>query len=183
MVALCGVPFSGKSTLARRLATDSGWTWLETDAIAAALFPRANGGRLGRAEWAAVYRASFGELESCLERGQSVVYGATNFRRLMRDRLRQIAAPFAAPVVVVVVDPPLAEVERRRRANRACRLRRDVASADFGQVVSRFQWPSEDETVLRYEPAVPFAEWRDRLNSLLVEASVPMASRPIDLAR
>lgn len=167
LIALCGLPFSGKSTLARRLAERPGWVWLETDEIArkshaaGATLPRS------RRDWVEVYRESYLRLEADLAAGRTVVYDATNFRRLMRDRLRQSAARWSAPVLVVVVDTPAEVVAQRRRANLGAQTRPNVPDADFDDVAARFQWPTPDERPLRYDPEAPFDAWFATMQAML----------------
>ena len=159
LVILCGVPFAGKSTLARALAARPGWVLLEVDAINRDRGAGSRDGRLSRAEWTATYREAFRRLDGLLAEGRSVVYDATNGRRRMRDRLRQIAAVRGARAVVVLVEPPLVEVRRRRETNRLTPRRPDVHDDDFAEVVSGFQAPGEDEGAVRYDGSTPVAEW------------------------
>lgn len=155
---LCGVPFAGKSTLGRAMADRLGLTLLEVDAI-----NRERGvgaaGRLSRAEWTATYREAFRRLDRELAGGRSVVYDATNFRRRMRDRLREIGGAHRARTTVVLVEPSPAEVGARRARNRVAPERPDVAEADFAEVVGGFQTPDSDEAVLRYDGSVTVDDW------------------------
>jgi predicted kinase len=159
---LCGLPFAGKSTLGRTLANRLGLAFLEVDAINRERGLGGDGRRLSRAEWTTTYREAFRRLDRELAEGRSVVYDATNFRRRMRDRLREIGASRGARTVVVLVEPSPAVVHARRERNRVAPERSDVDDADFAEVVDGFQTPMADEDVLRYDGSVPVEVWIGR---------------------
>jgi predicted kinase len=167
LVLMCGLPFAGKSTVARRIAAATGWTHLETDAVARDLGFVLDERPLPRSQWAATYRESYRRLDLLLGGGASVVYDATNFRRLMRDRLRMVAQPYGAQVVVTVVAATAEEIARRRAANLAAPARPHVLEADFAEVLARFQWPGPDEPYLVWDDQLPFPAWLDRLHAAL----------------
>ena len=165
LVILCGMPFSGKSTLARRIAGETGWALLETDAIARAL-GHAPGTTMARADWAATYRESYRQAASHLAAGRSVVHDATNFRRMMRDRLRVLAVPLGARAAIAVVDAPIGTILARRAANRLAPSRPDVPSADLDDVRARFECPANDEPWLRWDPDADLTAWLARLDAV-----------------
>jgi predicted kinase len=179
LIALCGLPFSGKSTLARRLAERPGWVWLETDAIARESRAADVTPPRSRRDWVEVYRESYLRLEADLAAGRTVVYDATNFRRLMRDRLRQSSARWSAPMLVVV-DTPAEVVAQRRRANLGAQTRPNVPDADFDDVAARFQWPTPDERPLRYDPEAPFDAWFVTMQAMLRREASGTAAPPPD---
>lgn len=160
---LCGLPFAGKSTLARQMTAALGLVHLEVDAINRERGLGGDGRELPRAVWAATYRESFRRLERWLAEGRSVVYDATNFRRVMRDRLRRIAAAGGARSLVVLVGAAPEEIAARRERNRRLPRRPDVPEASFAEVRNGFEPPGDDEIVVRYDPSRPIAEWLDRL--------------------
>lgn len=159
---LCGLPFAGKTTLARAMADRFKLVHLETDAI---VRERGldEGAAISRGAWVATYREAERRLADHLADGRSVVYDATNFRRPMRDRLRRVAAERGARAILILVTPSLSEIEARRARNRSLPSRPDVAAASFAEVRDGFQLPGEDEGVIRYDPAEPIARWLDRL--------------------
>lgn len=156
---LCGLPFAGKSTLGRAMADRLGLAPLEVDAINRERGLGGDGRRLSRAEWTATYREAFRRLDRELAAGRSVVYDATNFRRRMRDRLREIGAAHGAQTAVVLVEPSAAVVRARRERNRVAPERPDVHEEDFAEVADGFQAPSDDEDVLRFDGTVSVSAW------------------------
>jgi predicted kinase len=156
---LCGLPFAGKSTLARRLAERFGWAHLEIDAIMRERGIGFNGEEIHRSAWSAAYREGYRRLALLLDEGRSVVYDATNFRRLQRDQVRRIAAKGGATTRLIYVQTPEGEAQRRRQRNRVERLRVDVRDEDFAEVRDRWQPLDADEDALVYDGSSPIDQW------------------------
>ncbi len=160
---LCGVPFAGKSTLARAMSARLAAVHLEVDAVVRDLGLGGEGGHPTRGEWVAAYREAQRRLDRLLADGRSVVYDATNFRRLMRARVRAIAAARVAAAVTVLVGPPPAEIAARREQNRREPTRPDVPEAAFREVAAGFQPPAPDEDAVAYDGTEPIEAWIERV--------------------
>ena len=164
---LCGLPFSEKSTLARALTRRFGWTLLELDQLHTERGIGSDGTRISRQQWTEAYREAFRRLDRLLAAGETVVYDATNFRRVQREQVRRIAARYGVTTVVIHVAVPEAESRRRLLANRLNRQRVDVPDEDFAEVATRFQAPADAERVLRYDQQVPLDRWLAELGEQL----------------
>lgn len=158
LIALCGLPFSGKSTLARALASRLGLVHVEVDQILRERGVDLAGEPISRDAWIAAYREAHHRLETLLAANRSVVHDATSFRRVQRHRLRRIAAQHGAGFTLVHVDVSVAEALVRRARNRRTGERGDVRDEDFAQVVADWQEPDAEEAAIRYNPAVPVAD-------------------------
>jgi predicted kinase len=156
---LCGLPFAGKSTLARALAHARGLAYVELDAINAERGLGLDGAAIAPETWDATYAESYRRVDESLGAGRAVIYDATNFTRAQRDRARAIAARHQVPATVLYVDVSPAVAIQRWQRNRETGQRFDVRDDDFAQVVDHFEPPTGDERVLRYEPSMPLATW------------------------
>ena len=156
---LCGLPFAGKSTLARELATRLGWTHLEVDAIHRERGLGLHGEQLSRQSWIDAYREAYRRLDELLRDQRTVLYDATNFRRAQRQRTRQIAARHGAATAVLYITTPALAAEQRRQQNRQLHARADVHDIDFAAVAAQFQPPTADEDVIQYNGSAPVAAW------------------------
>ncbi|MDP9371911.1 MAG: ATP-binding protein [Chloroflexota bacterium] len=165
LLILCGLPFAGKTTLARELEQRRGFARVEIDAINAERGVWDDRHGMSPEEWDETYRESYRRLEAPLRKGRSVIYDATNFTREQRDRPRAIAARHGVPATVIYLDVPEAEARRRWQRNREAGLRADVRDEDFALVVGAFEPPAGDEAAVRYDPSVPLDEWIARLGS------------------
>lgn len=165
LIMLCGLPFSGKSTLGRTLSDAIGAVYLELDQIVISQGGRFEDGPLPTAVWIAAYQEGHRQLGAFLEAGRSVVWDAVSFRWSHREKLRRMAQQHGVSTRLVWLDIPLIEISRRRAANRLLRARGDVADADFAMVAEGFQTPRADEGAVRYDPAQnPLPELIESLN-------------------
>ncbi len=152
VVILCGLPFAGKSTLARALADRLDLVHVEVDEVVHQAETYAAGESIPRSAWITAYRASYRRMEAALAEGRSVVLDATNYRRLHRDLIRAKAARFGAEAIVVRLDVPTADIDARRARNRLTPLRPDVGDDDFSMVQTDMQLPGPDEHPITYSP-------------------------------
>lgn len=156
---LCGLPFAGKTTLAKELVNCLSIKRVALDEINTerGIWDEETG--MSSEEWEATYQEAYRRIASCLRQGESVVDDSTNFTRTQRDRLRSIAEQHQARTQVIFVDIPVSEARRRWQENRQTARREDVRDEDFAYVLHHFVSPTEDEQVLRYDGTVQAREW------------------------
>lgn len=159
LLIMCGLPFAGKSTLARALAAHLGAVHLETDTINTERGLGVNGAAITACEWAATYREAYRRLEGLLSAGNTVVYDAVNYRRVQRDQLQRIAQRCGVATQVIFVTTPAERARQRLEGNRVEVVRFDVRDDDFAEVASRFEPPTADEHVLHYDGMEPIEPW------------------------
>ena len=115
LVALCGLPGTGKSHFAGALASRIPCLVLGSDRLRKVLKPQP---RYTREEHARVFRAAHALLESLLAQGHRVVFDATNLTDRAREPLREIAARMNVPLLLVQFDAP-PTIVRQRLARRS----------------------------------------------------------------
>lgn len=104
---VCGLPASGKSTLARGLHQALDWDWLRSDALRDQCRPAdgaipAYGQACYRRQWRdRVYARLLGEAQQRLKAGVSVIADATFSRRKWRGEAARLAADMDAGLVFV----------------------------------------------------------------------------------
>ncbi len=118
-------------------------------------------------EWSRTYDEAYRRLGLILSQGKSVMDDSANFTKHLRDRLRALAESYGAHTMVIYVDIPFSEVQRRRQENRQTRVRADVRDSDFAHVIAQFEPPTEDENVLRYDGSISLEKWIPLLQSHL----------------
>ena len=155
---LCGVPFSGKTTLARKLAEQRGFVHLDVDALARQLGEQPGDG-ISDERWGQIFREAHLHLVKLLTTGQSVIFDAVNYHRVGRDRLRTIAEQAGSLAYVIVVATPLAEARRRRSDNAPTEQRPTGRQADFDQLVDDFEAPTMDESLIIFDGSQTLDEW------------------------
>lgn len=160
---LCGIPFAGKSTLGRILATRIGAELIEYDAINTERGLGIDGAPIAPAEFEATEREAFGRVAAALAQGCDVISDAANFLRRQREALREIAAGVGAGVVLIWVDVSHDIALSRWRSNRVIGARADVRDEDFMHVVQHFESPGPEEHALRFDGAEPAGVWLRRV--------------------
>ncbi len=171
LIILCGLPFSGKTTLGRVLSNGIGAVHLEMDRIVVEQGGSFEPGGLSNEVWIAAYKEGHRRLDRLLAAGRPVVWDAVSFRWSHREKLRRMASQHGVRSYLIWLDILLPEINRRRVANQLSRSRGDVADADFAMVANGFQPPRAEEGAVRYDPmkdSIPMLI--DRLNVFTIPA-------------
>ncbi|HLF70817.1 MAG TPA: ATP-binding protein [Dehalococcoidia bacterium] len=124
LVVCVGLPGTGKSTFARRLAAETGAIVLESDVLRRRLVDSPT---FSASESVRLFRALHEAAQRLLQRRYSVIFDATSLRERDRTPLYEIAAATGANLIVLRFDAPEAVVEARLEARDA----RDASSADM----------------------------------------------------
>ncbi len=159
---LCGLPFAGKTTLAKAVERQLGFARVDMDAINTARGVGLHGKRISPEEWDRTYAESYRQLDEYLKAGQSVLFDAANFTKAQRDHLRTIATKQEASSQVIYLDIPESEARQRWKHNRVTYQRYDVRDEDFDHVATYFEPPAQEEQVLCYHPSQSLDEWIQR---------------------
>jgi predicted kinase len=157
LVLICGLPASGKSTLARRLASEIPAVRLDTDAWAT---------QLGADVWDEEFRVRLERqlwflTRDLLALGQSVILEWGHWARVERDEKRLGARALGVDVELHYLDAPLEELIERaeRRTASGEWTASPITRAHFERWATIFQPPDEAELRLFDEPV---AEGRSR---------------------
>jgi predicted kinase len=145
LTIMCGLAFSGKSTLARAIADQTGATLVSFDALwvltdKERLVPQ------GVKGWRFIRDAAQAEIRALLLAGTSCVYDDVSVRREHREELRRVASEVAAsgqPVraVVVYLDTPLTVIRARQEGNNVSGERHEVDPAMADEVAKQLEMP------------------------------------------
>jgi len=125
---LVGPPATGKSRLARRLATALDAQVVESDRVRKQLFaePRYTGG-----EHAAVYGWCHTILRSALVVGRNVIFDATNLEERRRRKVYSIAEQCDARLAIIWVTCPPSVVQQRLLRRQLREDKDDLSDADW----------------------------------------------------
>jgi predicted kinase len=146
LVLICGLPASGKSTLARRLAANVPAIRLDKDEWAT---------QLGADLWDEEFRVRLEDQlwalsRDLLARGQSVILEWGHWARVERDEKRLGARALGVGVELHYLDAPLEElIERAERRNASGEWTASpMTRAHFEEWAKLFQPPDEEEILL-----------------------------------
>jgi len=128
LVMLCGLPGTGKSYLARRLAEHLPFVIIETDFVRKTLFsPPTYSAR----ESALVHRVCHTLIEKLLRKGLRVIFDATNLVEFQREYVYRLAEHSGAKLVIVKTVAPEEVVQERLHKRRQRRDAHDISDADW----------------------------------------------------
>lgn len=124
LIIVCGLPGTGKSTLAAALAGRRGAALLSSDVIRKRMFPAPS---YSEEEKERVYGEMAEMCRKALREGRDVVADATFYKKSMRERFLGLAGESrtAAFIILCVID------ERRARERIGARGRGGPSDADF----------------------------------------------------
>jgi predicted kinase len=128
LIAVSGLPGSGKSHLCRRLAERLQFPVLESDAMRRLLFPEPNH---SRDESERLFRACHTLIEELLRRGIPLIFDATNLIERHRERLYRIADTADARLIIIRVEAPPEVVKKRLDRRRLGTDAEDNSEADW----------------------------------------------------
>ena len=92
LYVFCGIPFSGKTTIASRLAEKLGFVRIDLDEVKFQIFGvNINDNQIDKTSWDKVYKKMYEEIEANLKAGKTVINDTGNFTKNERTRIKQIA--------------------------------------------------------------------------------------------
>lgn len=168
LLAMMGLPASGKSTLARACSERTGWPVVDRDHIRAAMFPAA---RWTVAEKAAASDATLASLAVHLRQQQSCIAdGRPYSRQSERELLQVLADRHHARLLWIWVDCPLQAAIARIEADQA-HPGRDGRANLVREVAARWEPPPSGS--LRLEGLRPPPELLESLLGFLRDSAAP----------
>lgn len=150
---LCGLPFSGKSTLAGVLHERCGIELVSIDAIKTEHGHRDVWQEMTAGDWESIFDESFRLVRQSLERGAPVIHDSANQTRQSRDALKAIAHELGVSARVIFVDVTPELARQRWQANKTRTTRMDLPQWAFEAALANYEPPGRDEHPLIYTPS------------------------------
>lgn len=164
---LCGIPFSGKSTLAKAISNTLGYEVVDLDEVKFELYGNdTRDSDLQQKEWDKIYKEMYERIENFLREGKTVIHDAGNFTKKERDQVRQIATTLGIETQTIFVDTPKNVAYQRLLQNRKLQTRFDVPDEDFESTAAEIETPQKDESVLIFTVRDDVETW---INNHLTE--------------
>jgi predicted kinase len=164
LYTMCGLPFSGKPTLANEIAfaTESKIVsfdefWIEKNKEKS--IPQ------GAEGWKLIRNLTLSEIEKLLIDGVSVVYDDTNARVEHRQELREISKKTGARQIVIYLSTPIEFIRKRETRNIVTKEKRQVELKKFQAVFNQFEIPNEEENVVEFKPGMDINQWIKNLKT------------------
>ena len=161
---MCGLGFSGKSTLAKKISDYKNAALVSQDAIYFEKEKELDPALSSDQEWELIWSIAIERIVEQLKDGKSVVYDSTNTRREHRDRFRKIGAENSAKAVVVFLKTPDEVLLARQMKNKETKERHDVKQEYLDQARAEMEIPQSDENVFIFMPETNLGEWLRELD-------------------
>lgn len=151
LVIMCGIPFAGKTVLAKKLEKDLGFVRVDLDEVTFELMgSEVKDGDIDQAGWDKIYQEMYRRIEELLKEGKGVVHDTGNFTVYERGLISDIAKKVGAGLVTVFLDVPVEVARERMQKNRETGERSDVTDKAFDEAVAEMEKPLEQENPLVY---------------------------------
>jgi predicted kinase len=156
---MCGLAFSGKSTLAREIGRRTGAQIISLDEINAerGLY---GGQGVPDYEWAVTHQIALQRVAAAAREGLDAIIDDTNCFRWLRENYRKAVTPFGYVTTIIFLDVPMETIRKRSSANNLKPTRGDVLPDVMQELAGKFEYPiKEEEQTLIYSPDQPLDEW------------------------
>ena len=152
LIAMCGLPFSGKSVLAEALSRELRIRLLSYDHGIYPVHSRSAPASSVAAEYDFVQAIARREIGAILAGGESLIYDDLLLQREDRRKLAAVAEANWAGLVLVYLDTPLPVIDERRAANSRMRARTSIPEADMRLDISLLEPPQDAERAIYVSP-------------------------------
>ncbi|HEU5187318.1 MAG TPA: ATP-binding protein [Candidatus Saccharimonadales bacterium] len=153
LIILSGLPFSGKSTIAKKLGDSLGIKVVSYDHdIYAKHKDEVPPGTSPAKEYEIIQAIAREYLRSLLTEDESIIYDDLNLEKTDRQLLLELAGQCNAKAHIIFVDTPLPIIEERRQANMKLPNRDHIGEEKMQLNISLLQKPSKDENAIYFKP-------------------------------
>ena len=149
---MCGVGFSGKSTLAKKIAEYTGATLVSQDALFFEKEKELNLDQDSDEHWRMLLDMCLERIKKNLSAEKSVVFDSTNTRFEHREELREVARSVGVETKVIFLDTPIEVQKERQQKNLSTGERHDVKQEYLDQAIVELEVPSENENTIVFKP-------------------------------
>jgi predicted kinase len=148
---MCGVGFSGKSTLAKKIAEYTHATLVSQDSMFFEKEKELSLNLDNDKQWEMVLSMCITRIKEELTKGNSAVFDDTSLRVSHRDKLREIAEDADSETKVIFLNTPIETQKERQERNKITAERHDVKQEYLDQAIAELEIPGNDENTHVFE--------------------------------
>jgi predicted kinase len=160
---MCGLAFSGKSTLAKKIAEEKRALLVSQDQFWFEREEEMNLDLDSDDDWEKILRLSRAEVRRLLAEENSVVYDDISLKYSDRELLRNLANEYGAEAILVYLDTPREIQLERRRKNLETKKRHDIPDHILEWGDGQLEIPQETERPVVFRPDSDVASWLKEL--------------------
>ncbi len=154
---MCGLPYSGKSTLTKELVKRFGFSVGSMDAILDERNFEVE--KMTQDDWNYVYSEGYERMKQLLKEGKTVILDSGALKLSERNTARAIAADFGVPVKLIYINTPRQETQRRWLENQTTKERGHLEEVSLNRAIDMFNEPTADENPIIYNHNMDLDQW------------------------
>lgn len=162
---MCGLPFSGKTTLSKAISEHQGIprvsfdeTWLAVEKEKGSI---PGTGDTERGQYVNETCEEIAQNHLC--EGKSVVYDNLGHSLFERNKMKNLAKQVNAEAKIIFIDVSKEEVIKRRGHNLTTQQRAQVTDFNFNNALEAFEPPTFQEMALIYKPDQNMEAWIEKI--------------------
>lgn len=157
---MCGISFSGKTTISKLISQKKGFIRIDLDEVKVELTgPGLPDEQITQTQWDQIYQSMYRKIKTALTSGRSVVQDAGNFTRYERGLVKDVADNLGLKTITIFVDTPASLARQRLLQNRQNQDRFNVSDDLFEAAVKEMEPPVSPEIYLTITPSTPVEKW------------------------
>jgi len=164
---MCGVGFSGKSTLSKKIAEYTGSVLVSQDGMYFEKKDELNIDQDDDNQWQMLSGFCHERILENLKLGKSVVFDDVALRFEHREKLRELARSVGANTKVIFLDTPIEIQKERQMRNLITKERHDVEQRYLDQAIAELEIPTENENVFVFRPDTDLNKFLAELANLV----------------
>lgn len=159
----CGIPFSGKTVLAKKVSEKLDYIRVDLDDIKFEIFGNTiKDSEINKKGWDAVYKEMYNRIENNLKNGKTVVSDTGNFTKYERGLVKKIADKLNIESVEVFVNTPVDVARKRLFENLVTKERFQITEKEFNSAVREMETPSSNN-VITYNYPESIDQWIEKI--------------------
>lgn len=157
---LVGLPYAGKSTMARELKDKKGFAHINIDQLKWDRgYTEVGDDDVPDKVWDEIFEDADRLLVKHLQEGKNVANEYAWITREWRDRARKVAGEAGFPTKLIFINIPPEVIKQRWADNIQKKDHFHWPEDEFQRVFSDFEEPAADEDMLVYDQSIPLEDW------------------------
>jgi predicted kinase len=155
---MCGLPYSGKTTLQKELVKRLGFQVVSVDRI----MDEKDMWREGhptQEDWNVAYSEAYRRMEEYLKEGKTVIFDCANLPFHEREDARKIADSLGVTHQLIYANTSKEDILRRRQENEQTKVRGHIDQEMMENAFNLFDEPTESEHPIIYNHRVNLDDW------------------------
>ena len=157
LYVLCGLPYSGKSTLTKKLLNKFGLKVVSMDDVIDKY--KFDTETMTQDQWDLVYSEGYEVLKQLLSKGSSVILDLGNLLKDERQTAKAIAEELNTNHILIYMNTSVSEIWDRWHINEQTQERGSLTKSELQKAIDMFESPTTDENYIEYKPSENLDEW------------------------